>query len=203
MTETWARLLRWCNEYIQPNVFNPPLSEATGPLAPLHQLANGQALDRAIFDRFHLLSAEGCIARKTMLDGLAKTESWPATWWSFDWHPFAEDITGGLLVLDAKTGEVIQFLHDDDARPLLGTSLEDWLSKFVARLESGELIYDAKVGVVEHDFHAKLAAHHEAQRAAKAPLDAKAQRAKKVFATYLAVCVVLALLCMAWSLTHG
>ena len=202
MKETWERLLRWCNEHIQPDVFNPPLSQASGPLAPLHQLANGQALDRAIFERFHLLSAEGCTAQKTMLDGLAKKESWPATWWSLDWHPFAEDITGGLLVLDAKTGEVIEFLHDDDARPLLGTSLEDWLSKFVARLESGALIYDAKVGVVERDFHEKLAAQR-AKRVAREPSPESVARGRKVFFTYLAICILIALAFMAWSTTHG
>ena len=152
MAETWERLLRWCNEYTQPNVFNPPLSEATGPLAAHHQLANGQALNRAIFESFHLLCAEDCIAQKTMLDDLAKTESWPATWWSFDWHPFAEDITGGL--------------------------------------------------VVDRDFSAKVAAQR-AKRVAREPSRESVAHGRKVFFTYLAICIVIALAVMAWSMTHG
>ena len=195
--------MRWCHESIQQNVFNPPLSEATGPLAPLLRLADGQALGRGLFERFRLLSSEGCVQQKTMMDELARTENWEPSWWSSDWHPFAEDIAGGLLVLDAKTGEVIEFLHDDEARPLHGSSLEDWLTKFVARLESGELVYDEKIGVVEHDFRAKLAAYEEAKRVAQAPLEAKAARAKKAIVAYVAICIVLALICMAWSMTHG
>ena len=149
------------------------------------------------------MTQEQCVANKEMLDGLARSESWDAAWWSFDWHPFAEDITGNHLVLDAKTGEVIEFLHDDEARPLWGASLDAWLTSFVEKLESGALVYDGKVGVVEHDFRTKLAARHEAKRALNAPLEAKAARAKKLFATYVALCIVLTLLCMAWSYTHG
>lgn len=188
--------MRWCHESIQQDVFNPPLIEATGPLAPLHHLANGQALDRGIFERFRLLDADGCKEHKVMLDEIARTESWEASWWSFDWHPFAEDICGDFLVLDARTGEVIEFVHDDEVRPVHGSSLEDWLSKFVARLESGGLVYDANVGMVAHDFHAKRAAHQEAVKA-------KATRTKRVFAAYVVLCVVLTLICIAWSMTHG
>lgn len=201
MNGVWARLVRYCDAHIQPGVFNPPLKDATGPLAPLLQLADGQALDRSLFERYQLMPFEQCVSTKEMLDGLARKEAWDAAWWSTDWHPFAEDITGNHLVLDAKSGEVIEFLHDDDARPLWGASMEAWLTSFVEKLESGQLIYDEKVGVVERDFREKLAAQKAARRAVAAPLEAKAQRAQGVF--FVGLAVVLAFIVIAALMHRG
>jgi hypothetical protein len=101
----------------------------------------------AVFEGGHrLLSEEEAFQEKRMMDDLAVKEQWDAAWWNPRWFPFASDHAGQLLVVHDTTGEVIEFLHDDDPRPLLAASLTAFVSSTLARLQSGELAF-RKYGV--------------------------------------------------------
>ncbi len=79
--------------------------------------------ERAMLDSFTLCSREEASVEKTMMDNLLEAEvEWDETWWSTRWYPFASDGAGQLLCVHGDTGEVIEFLHDDDPRPVRGAS---------------------------------------------------------------------------------
>ncbi|MEZ4321364.1 MAG: hypothetical protein R3F61_28075 [Myxococcota bacterium] len=133
---------------------------ATGPLAPLFAVFDGQTDGPALLEHHHLLSRAEAETEKTMMDALAADEGWPDTWWSAHWHPFGSDGAGQLLVVDDRDGRVLEFLHDDDARPEHGDSLEAWFARIVAEIEAGERLYDPDCGVVSP-------AYREEHRAAR------------------------------------
>jgi hypothetical protein len=91
------------------------------------------------------------------MEQLALDEGWDEAWWSPEWFPFASDGAGQLLVVDER-GRVLEFLHDDDARPVLAASLEAYLVAVLESLERGRLVVDPDYGLVEPGFRERLAA---------------------------------------------
>lgn len=165
-----------------------PIEEVPPPLRLLYRVADGQVGPSALFDGYRFLTLADARAEKAMMDRLAKDEGWDEAWWSARWHPFASDGMGQLLVVDDEA--VIEFLHDDDPRPVLARSVEDYLEDFVTSLETGERVFDAKIGVVEV---AQLERQHayEAERAAR---DAAAKRtSRRVTVVMIVASAVLAL----------
>ncbi len=104
------------------SLWRPAVPDATGALADFHRVVDG-CVDGVSFEAFELLDIAEAAAERATTDRVAVDEAWPTTWWSPTWHPFASDRAGQLLVVDADTGRVLAFLHDDDGRPLrLSTS---------------------------------------------------------------------------------
>ncbi|MGE0786416.1 MAG: SMI1/KNR4 family protein [Sandaracinaceae bacterium] len=131
------RIERWFREHVDDAYFAPGTTDAAGPLGPVLARWNGQREERVpFFEAFYLLDAGACAREKAMMDGLARSEGWPATWWDPDWLPFASDHAGQLLVLEIRSGAVIEFLHDDEPRPVHAETLEAFLTKYADDLES-------------------------------------------------------------------
>ncbi|MDP2345715.1 MAG: SMI1/KNR4 family protein [Deltaproteobacteria bacterium] len=128
--------------------FRPGSTSATGPLAALYSVADGQGTTGALFEHFEFLSREDAEAEKTMMDQLARDDDWPVEWWDPAWFPFASDRSGQLLVVHAATGHVVEFVHDDPDRPVLATSLPAFFAGLRAKLEAGLLVYDVNLGLV-------------------------------------------------------
>ncbi len=133
------RVERWFGEHVAADFFDAGVRAVDGVLGPLLSRWNGQLPeDVAFYEGFYLLDREGVAREKAMMDQLAADERWPDTWWSRDWVPFGTDLAGQLLVVDCRSGRVIEFLHDDDARPEHGESLAAFLAAYADALEAGE-----------------------------------------------------------------
>jgi hypothetical protein len=71
------------------------------------------------FEPFEWLPVDAAIASARMMTKVLEdvgreygaTEPWPA-----QWLPFAEDIGGGMLVVDCKSGEVFEYQSDGEGR---------------------------------------------------------------------------------------
>ncbi|MCB9679488.1 MAG: SMI1/KNR4 family protein [Alphaproteobacteria bacterium] len=106
------------------------------------------------------LPLEEARAEKRAMDQLALDEGWEASWWSPDWHPFASDFAGQLLVVDAPTGRVLEFLHDDEARPEIAPDLDRLIERIWTALHAGTHVYDPQFGIGTPD---EIAAYHAAR----------------------------------------
>jgi cell wall assembly regulator SMI1 len=159
-----ARITRWLEAHAPAGVrFRPPAaSPAPGPLEALYAAADGQEGVHgmhAVFDMQAFLPLEDALREKTAMDGLARMEAWDASWWSPRWHPFASDGMGQLLVVDGETGAVMEFLHDDEERPMRAASIEAFLDDFAGSLERGERVWNDRIGMVEVRALAEMEAH--------------------------------------------
>ena len=167
-------------------VWRPGRVDASGPLADFHRVADGGLEEDPTFGSFTLLGVDEAAAEKRMMDQLAIDEAWEKSWWSPTWHPFGSDRCGQLLVVDADSGRVIEFLHDDDARPEHAVSLAAWFADIAARLDDGRLVVDLKRGVQSpEDIAADLA--FAAARAAREAATAQAVVAEMRRAKTMAV----------------
>lgn len=205
MEAAWARLQRWLAQHAPPAkgplgpgvgdalAFAPGDPAASGPLAPLLRLADGQPGGRGLglFDCQSLLSAAEARQHKQMMDDLARSEGWDLNWWDPAWFPFAEDGAGQLLVVHQHSGAVIEFNHDDDARPVLAPSLTAYVDGIADRLERGALRYDPRFGFVDAEQQERFAREQQA-RPTKERINKSALRA--LAAVAVAVGVPLALL---------
>lgn len=121
-------------------------------LVELTALANGSEGRTAALDSFSVCSREQARLEKEMMDELAdEEEEWDEAWWSKRWYPFASDGAGQLLVVHMDTGEVIEFMHDDEPRPVRGASVVDFLEQFATSLEQGARVYAPSYGIIEAD----------------------------------------------------
>lgn len=152
MNELIERLRAWLEANV-PEEERPRLRDGREvddlpePLRELLAAVDGQEPGEPILDMHELLGIDDMRREKAMMDELAREEEWDEGWWSERWYPFGADGLGQLLVLDAESGAVIEFLHDDDPRPELASSLEEYFRELVDSLESGERIWDSRVGV--------------------------------------------------------
>lgn len=103
----------------------------------------------AALDSFELMTRDECQGEKERMDELADEEEWPQSWWSRRWYPFGSDNAGQLLCVHMDTQEVIEFLHDDDARPVRAPELATFLDDFVTSLEEGERVYAPGYGIID------------------------------------------------------
>ncbi len=139
------------------------------------------------FEGFYLLDAEGTAREKSMMDRLARDGAWPETWWDLDWVPFATDICGQLLVLEARSGKVIEFIHDDDLRPRHEETLEAFLGAYADELESGRRALRQGYIVDLEDHDAQLT---RAQERA----DARTQESRRALRTLLGLAALILVL---------
>ncbi|HQU56338.1 MAG TPA: SMI1/KNR4 family protein [Chitinophagaceae bacterium] len=78
-------------------------------------------------------------------------------WWNPCWIPFVGDFCGHYICLDLDPsedgfiGQVIEFNHDNEIRELLAPAFIEWFSNYVRKLESGEMVYSKKWGIVNKD----------------------------------------------------
>jgi hypothetical protein len=151
-----------------PPRFGPPIPEASGPLAPLYRGFNGQLDGPPLVGAHRFMSLDEALAEKRMMDELAAKEGWEAGWWSPDWHPFASDLAGQLLVVDAPTGKVLEFVHDDEGRPEIAPDLDRLITRIWTALNAGKVLYDPEFGIGTAE---EIARYHEAaaRRPAQAP----------------------------------
>lgn len=171
-----------------PVMFRAGRGDVDGPLAPLFELVDGQFLGGeasappethlgpAVFDGgFTLSGLDDARREKDMLDTLARDQGWPSSWWSTSWFPFASDGCGQVLVVDADTGVVIEFIHDDDARPVRAQTLAALFADTADRLERGALIFDPRIGVTEADAARRWQEQRDARAAQEAVYAARAR----------------------------
>ena len=73
-------------------------------------------------------------------------------WWHPAWIPVAGSDTGGFFCLDCdppepeRTGQVLLFLADRPARPLIAAGLRLWFDRIARDLEAGVYVYDEVAG---------------------------------------------------------
>jgi cell wall assembly regulator SMI1 len=78
-----------------------------------------------------------------MLTGMIGTDFEDPNWWRADWIPFLESYGGDHVCIDLGgsfrgiPGQVIEFWHDNETRPIEAPSFELWLEAFVRALEAG------------------------------------------------------------------
>ncbi|TGK05305.1 hypothetical protein EHQ53_16825 [Leptospira langatensis] len=129
-------------------------------LQKLYSIADGQKEEfPSLFLHYSFMPLADAIQEKEMLDELAIEEKWDEMaekegledpWWDKDWYPFGDlQRTGDLLVLDKKTGKILEFIHDSPEREEQAESLEAYLEDLIQGLESGELYFDPKLGIVD------------------------------------------------------
>jgi hypothetical protein len=193
---SWQRFADWFAAHT-PVTFRAGRADADGPLSSLFLLVDGQVGTAAVFDGgFSLLSLDDARGEKAMLDTLARDEQWPSSWWSPTWFPFASDGCGQVLVVDGDTGSVIEFIHDDEDRPVLAPSLVEFLVERAEELEQGRQVFDAHIGVVDAGHAARRQQRQEARAAQEAVY---AGRARWFPLVALGVALVFALV---WALTQ-
>ena len=170
-------------------VWNPGRADVTAPTAAFHRVADGTVPGAPHFESFQLMSFEDSTGEKAMMDKLAKDEAWEPSWWSLSWFPFAGDHAGQLLVVDEQSGEIIEFMHDDEARPLVAPSLEAYFATVATRLEGGELIHDVRHGIIDPALRKKI---NELNGKARANADAAQQETKETMWVVSVIAVVVA-----------
>ncbi|CAH0533259.1 hypothetical protein VST7929_01123 [Vibrio stylophorae] len=140
------------------------LSEAIGQplptqLARLLGFSNGQSPTSMglMVDGYYLLSTEEIIFEYQTLSKIYKQSASSRqildrsgavldTWWQPQWIPFASIGNGDLLLIDLSPGEqgdvgqIVEFIHDDTARPLLAKDLQSYFAQIRAGLKSGEFV---------------------------------------------------------------
>lgn len=73
-------------------------------------------------------------------------------WWNPQWTPFVDFGTGDFYVIDSDpaeqgtVGQIVEFRHDNSARPAMTSSLATWLKQIGEDLARGLYFYDE-----EHD----------------------------------------------------
>lgn len=192
LSSAMDRIERWFAENVGPDYFADGRMDGTGPLRALHARWDGQRGDVNFYGGFELLSVEESAAEQAMMDKVALDEDWPSTWWSADWQPFGADGMGQLLVVDVKTGEVLEFLHDDDARPFHAESLEAFLTTYAAQLESGErVLKDGYIvdPIAQAETEAKLEAMQQRRKDAQAEQERKSRPV--LFAIFAIIIIVI------------
>ena len=130
----------------------------------LYKIANGQAEDCALFpDGYELMPLENIqntwLMLKNMYDSnhemrLEGEEDGPVRnlWWHPRWIPFAFQVSGDHYCIDMHPGyegcegQVIEFIHDDEPRPLLGSSLGDFIRQFDEGIHTGKFLMHPEWG---------------------------------------------------------
>ncbi|MDH5324265.1 MAG: SMI1/KNR4 family protein [Gammaproteobacteria bacterium] len=130
----------------------------------LYQLANGQAEDCALFpDGFELMPLENIrktwLMLKNMYDShyemrVEGEDDGPvrSIWWHPRWIPFAFQVSGDHYCLDmhpgyeGQEGQIIEFIHNDEPRPLLGDNLADFLRRYDEGIQSGKFLMHPEWG---------------------------------------------------------
>lgn len=138
--------------------------ELPGQFRQLYKLANGQTEDCALFpDGYELMPISTIQSTwkmlKNMYDShyemsLERDEDGPvrSIWWHPRWIPFAFQVSGDHYCLDmypsseGHVGQVIEFIHDDEPRPILGRSVGDFLRQFEQGIRSGEYLMHPEWG---------------------------------------------------------
>lgn len=195
MSAALDRIERWFLEHVDPDYFAPGRADGLEPLHALHARWDGQRGGVPFYDRFTLLGVEEAAAERAMMDEVATDNEWPASWWSTDWRPFGADGMGQLLVVDVRDGRVLEFLHDDDARPVVAESLEAFFTTYAKQLESGErILVDRYIvdPVEQAAMQARLDAAQQARR------DAQAERERRSRPTLGAIFAAIALMLLVY-----
>ncbi|MGJ4746723.1 SMI1/KNR4 family protein [Leptospira sp. SA-E8] len=144
--------LTWKKTENKEELLNPGskanLKKLPQPLQKLYSIADGQKEEFPnLFLGYSFQSFSDSAKAKKMLDELADEENWVEEWWDKNWYPFGDGGTGDHLVLDKKTGRVLEFIHDSDERPENADSIENYLKGLIEGLESGKLYFDPKLGI--------------------------------------------------------
>ncbi|TGL61695.1 SMI1/KNR4 family protein [Leptospira sarikeiensis] len=127
---------------------NADLQKLPSPLQKLYSIADGQKKEfPSLFLQYSFMPFSVSLESKKMLDELSDEEKWEKEWWDKNWYPFGDGGTGDYLVLDKKTGKVLEFIHDSDERPENANSLEDFLKDLIEGLRSGKLYFDPELGI--------------------------------------------------------
>jgi cell wall assembly regulator SMI1 len=87
-------------------------------------------------------SVESIADNKVLLDSMIKSDFEDPRWWRSGWVPFPDNGAGDYLCLDMTAedggtpGQVLQFYHDWENRPIRSPSMEAWLKELVSSMES-------------------------------------------------------------------
>ena len=89
-------------------------------------------------DNFTLIDLEASLHTKDELDGMIGTDFEDPDHWRRDWVPFAENGGGDYLAVDATTGRVIWFWHDEPTNRAKASDLNAWLRGVLVQARAGE-----------------------------------------------------------------
>ena len=146
------------HETLRPPADAAAIEEARLPeaLAELYRAHDGQRPGRmksAFFaEAFRWLPlADGHEERRRMISVMEGVrEEFPEAQ-PFDpaWFPFAADDLGNLMVVDTATDDAFTYLHDEGRGDGPSTPSEELLGTYLEHLESGVLVIDEELGVVD------------------------------------------------------
>lgn len=77
-------------------------------------------------------------------------------YWGEAWYPFLDSRSGTLVCVDAVSGNVITFFHDQPDRSIVAPSLSAFLDAVAEAMEAGECVVE-DIGVRLADVHHPLA----------------------------------------------
>lgn len=146
---------------LRPGVSDAAVSAAeeglTAPLPPvlraLFLWRDGEptGAQEAFRQEYRLLSLDEALRAKAVLDVLLDAGEFEyADWWHPHWFPFLDNGAGDLLCVDLDgsfggyPGQVLEFWHDMEERPIVAPHLEAWLTAFLDGI-------DADLWVLEDD----------------------------------------------------
>ena len=157
------------NDYAAQLELSPQEIEALEPLRILYKKANGQKSDEVtslFHEGYSFISLDDSLAYWKMLleiykEGMVKHSGQVVDGVRLmGWHPkripFAQNIAGDALCIDmipaesGTHGQVIEYIHDDAATPLVAKSLGKFLSDIVSDLKSGKRFYDHELGYLRY-----------------------------------------------------
>ena len=117
-------------------------------LAALLQWRNGQSADcySSFYYNSQLMGAPEILSARETLNELVECGDQAESWWSPTWVPFLDNGGGAHHCVETAPGEnagnVIEFWHDLDERPVAFPSIDSWGTLFAESLEAGLWLVD-------------------------------------------------------------
>ncbi len=137
--------------------FPEPISSGPGAQAvrELWQLTGGSQGYGWIFTPvgpFGLTAPDVALETRSMMRDMEADEldsgDWPEPFYNETWIPVGDNGSGDDLVVDAATGHVLVFEHEERTNRLLATSLEELFATIVDACERGERVWNEDWGIV-------------------------------------------------------
>ncbi len=160
------RLQTWLNIHASDQRI-APLSELPGLPQPIDSGPGGEAVRELwqltgssqgygwIFTPagpFGLTAPDVALETRSMMRDMEAEElesgDWPEPFYEQTWIPFADNGSGDDLVVDATTGEVLVFDHEERTSRMLATSLDELFLSIADQCERGELVWNEDWGIV-------------------------------------------------------
>lgn len=135
---------------LRPGVELPPEVRARyagGHVARWFAATDGQRSDEAFAMGYELCSLTDALDSAAIADGLrAEPDGY---WVEPEWLAIASDGAGQHLMIDDRTGRVLDVAHDDDGVDEIASSPEAWLQALLDGHARGSIVHDEGFGLVD------------------------------------------------------